>query len=110
MIRVIYASKSQGGPVNFFESEFIDQKYQELISTVDLDTRDRILREVGQNLFDEYATLPMFTISSEFVVNPAVVAEYRTSGILPSTALGIHQGGEEIGPQSCIWLHLGNGS
>ena len=83
MIRVIYASKSQGGPVNFFESEFIDQKYQELISTVNLDTRDRILREVGQNLFDEYATLPMFTISSEFVVNPAVVAEYRTSGILP---------------------------
>ena len=82
-IRVIYASKSKGGPVNFFESQFVEDKYDEFLATVSLDERDRILREIGEHLFVEYATAPMFSIHSEYVINPRVVADYQTSGLRP---------------------------
>jgi hypothetical protein len=41
------------------------------------------LREVGNHLFAEYASLPLFWLYTEFVVNPKVVADYKTSGMLP---------------------------
>lgn len=83
MVRVIYASKSKGGITNFFESQFIEDKYDEFLATVSVDERDRILREIGEHLFVEYATAPMFSINSEYVINPRVVAEYLTSGLRP---------------------------
>ena len=82
-IRVIYVSKSKDGPVNFFESQFVEDKYDEFLATVNLDERDRILREIGEHLFVEYATAPMFSIHSEYVINPRVVADYQTSGLRP---------------------------
>ena len=80
MVRIIYASK---GPVHFFESAFIDQKYDQYIATADPQEQDRLLREIGNHLFDEYATLPLFWLYTEFVVNPKVIADYKTSGIFP---------------------------
>ena len=80
MVRIIYASK---GPVHFFESAFIDQKYDQYTATADPQEQDRLLREIGNQLFDEYATLPLFWLYTEFVVNPKVVAGYKTSGIFP---------------------------
>jgi peptide/nickel transport system substrate-binding protein len=80
IVRIIYASK---GPAHFFETVFVDQQYDHLIASVDLQEQDQILREVGNYLFAEYATLPLFWLSTEFVVNPQVVADYTTSGMLP---------------------------
>jgi ABC-type transport system substrate-binding protein len=80
MVRIIYYSK---GPVHFFESAFIDQRYEQYIATADPQEQDRLLREIGNHLFEEYATLPLFWLYTEFVVNPKVVADYKTSGIFP---------------------------
>ena len=80
IVRIIYSSK---GPAHFFETVFVDQQYEQLIAAVDLKEQDQILREVGNYLFAEYATLPLFWLSTEFVVNPQVVADYKTSGMLP---------------------------
>lgn len=80
MVRIIYYSK---GPVHFFESAFIDQNYDQYTATADPQEQDRLLREIGNHLFDEYATLPLFWLYTEFVVNPKVVADYKTSGIFP---------------------------
>jgi ABC-type transport system substrate-binding protein len=80
IIRLIYYSK---GMAHFFESAFVDQKYEQFIATADPQEQDRILREVGNHLFEEYASLPLFWLSTEFVANPQVVADYKTSGMLP---------------------------
>jgi len=80
IVRIIYYSK---GPVHFFESTFIDQKYEQYTATADPQEQDQLLREIGDHLFEEYATLPLFWLYTEFVVNPKVVADYKTSGIFP---------------------------
>jgi hypothetical protein len=80
MIRVIYYSK---GPVHFFEDTLIDQKYDQLVAAAEPQEQQQILRQVGDKLFEEYATLPLFWLYPEFVVNPQVVADYHTSGIFP---------------------------
>lgn len=80
IVRIIYYSK---GPVHFFESAFIDQKYEQYIATADQQEQDQLLREMGNHLFAEYATLPLFWLYTEFVANPKVVADYQTSGIFP---------------------------
>jgi hypothetical protein len=48
-----------------------------------LQEQDQLLREAGNYLLAEYASLPLFWLSTEFVVNPKVVADYQTSGMLP---------------------------
>ncbi len=78
--RIIYYSK---GPAHFFESTFVDQKYEQFIASIDLQEQDKIMRDIGNYLYDEYATLPLFWILTEFVVNPKVVGDYKTSGIFP---------------------------
>jgi peptide/nickel transport system substrate-binding protein len=80
MLRIIYYSK---GPVHFFEHAVVDQQYEQFIAAVNPQEQDQILREAGNVLFAEYATLPLFWLSTEFVVNPKVVADYKTSGMLP---------------------------
>ena len=80
MMRIIYYSK---GPVHFFEHAVVDQKYEQFIAAVNPQEQDQILRAAGNVLFEEYATLPLFWLYTEFVVNPKVVADYKTSGMLP---------------------------
>jgi len=80
IMRLMYYSK---GTAHFFESVFVDQKYEQFIATADSQEQDQILREVGNHLFEEYASLPLFWLYTEFVANPQVVADYQTSGMLP---------------------------
>jgi len=80
IMRLMYYSK---GTAHFFESAFVDQKYEQFIATADPQEQDQILREVGNHLFEEYASLPLFWLYTEFVANPQVVADYNTSGMLP---------------------------
>jgi hypothetical protein len=49
----------------------------------DLKERDRLLREIGNYLYEEYATVPLFWLFAEFVVNPNVGSDYKTSGLFP---------------------------
>ncbi len=79
-LRIIYYS---GGCCHFFESETIDRVYEELQLTTDPAARDALMREAVDHIYEEYGTLPLFWLSAEFVLNPAVVAEYKTSGLGP---------------------------
>jgi peptide/nickel transport system substrate-binding protein len=80
IMRIMYYSK---GVAHFFESAFVDQKYEQFIATANPQEQDQLLREAGNYLFEEYASLPLFWLYTEFVANPQVVAEYNTSGMLP---------------------------
>ena len=84
MLRIIYYS---GGCCHFFESETIDRVYEDLEVTADPAARDVLMREAGDHIYEEYGTLPLLWLSAEFVVNPAVVAEYKTSGLGPPRQL-----------------------
>jgi peptide/nickel transport system substrate-binding protein len=80
IMRLMYYSK---GVAHFFESAFVDQKYEQFIASADPQEQEQLLREAGNYLFEEYASLPLFWLSTEFVANPRVVADYKTSGMLP---------------------------
>jgi ABC-type transport system substrate-binding protein len=83
-LRIIYASE---GAVEFYSDDVINQLYQEFLASVDLEERDRILRETGNHLYEQYATVPLVALNVEFVINPDVIAEYKTSGFRPPRLL-----------------------
>ena len=66
---------------HFFESERVDDLYEQLIPELDLDERDRLLREAGNYLFDNYATVPLFSLPMDFTINPNVIENHISSGI-----------------------------
>ena len=82
-LRIVYYSGRtlQGVCCHFFEHEGIDEAYEKLVPETDFAKRDEYLREGGNVAFEEYALLPLFWLSADFVINPEVVADYPTSGL-----------------------------
>jgi ABC-type transport system substrate-binding protein len=76
----IRTSNYSKGSVHHFENEFIEKTYLELIKTVNPKERDRLARAIGDNLFEEFADMPLFWFANEVVVNPKVVAEWTYPG------------------------------
>jgi len=62
----------------------IKKKYQELTQAIDPQERNRIAREIGDHLFEEFADIPMGVFASEVMVNPKVVGEW----LYPGTGAG----------------------
>jgi ABC-type transport system substrate-binding protein len=77
MIRVAHTS---GANNHLFESEFLEKKYAELTQTVDLQTRERVAREITDYLFEEFTSMPLITVPHEVVVNPKAVASWTWPG------------------------------
>ena len=67
---------------HFYESDEIDGLYDQLVPETDLGERQRLLQEAGQILYDEYATIPLFWLATTYIVNPEVVEDYQTGGVL----------------------------
>ncbi len=82
MLRNIYYSRNNLC-CHFFENDDLDAAYERLVDSTLPADRDRFMREGGNVLYDNYATLPMFWLSVRFAVNPEVVADYVTSGNRP---------------------------
>jgi peptide/nickel transport system substrate-binding protein len=77
LMRTAYYSK---GNTHLFEDEFIEKKYLELTKLVDPQDRQRVAREIGDHLFEEFATIPLLSIHNEVAVNPKVVSEWTYPG------------------------------
>jgi len=77
LMRTAYYSK---GNTHLFEDEFVEKKYLELTTLVDPQERQRVAREIGDHLFEEFATIPLLSIHNEVAVNPKVVAEWTYPG------------------------------
>jgi ABC-type transport system substrate-binding protein len=76
-IRTAHQSKGNG---HSFEDEFLEKKYLELTKLVDPKERERVAREIGDHLFEEFSTIPLISIHNEVAVNPKVVAEWTYPG------------------------------
>jgi ABC-type transport system substrate-binding protein len=76
-IRTAYWSK---GPGHNFEDPYIDERYLQLTQTVDPQERQRLAREIGDHLFEEFADIPLLLLYNEVVANPKVVAGWTYPG------------------------------
>jgi ABC-type transport system substrate-binding protein len=83
-LRIIYASV---GCCEFYSDDVVNENYNEFLASVDLAERDRILRETGNHLYEQYSTVPLVALNVEFIINPDVIAEYETSGFRPPRKL-----------------------
>ena len=77
-IRISYWSK--GSTAHHYEHPFIDERYAQLVQTVDPNERQRLAREIGDHLFEEFADIPLLLLYNEVVANPKVVAEWTYPG------------------------------
>ena len=58
----------------------LDALWDELGQTLDRGERTRVLQEFGNHVYDEFGVVQMFALSSEVVVNPEFIAEYKFPG------------------------------
>jgi len=66
--------------VHHFEDPFIDERYVQLTQTVDPNERQRLAREIGDHLFEEFADMPLLLLYNEVVANPKVVVDWTYPG------------------------------
>ena len=76
----IRTSNWSKGPGHNFEDPFIDERYMKLTQTVDPQERQRLAREIGDHLFEEFADIPLLLLYNEVVANPKVVAGWTYPG------------------------------
>ena len=64
-----------------YESEFFTEKYEALEVAATAEARDDLIREMGENCFDTYCSIPLFWVPFEFMIDPEVIAEWLTPGV-----------------------------
>ena len=65
-----------GGGVAYIEDQLYDDTYHRLLEETNTDERERLAQAMGDDIYDEYRTIPVVNIRSTLVVNPEEVAEY----------------------------------
>ena len=70
-----------GSPYHGYEDDTIIQYVRDIGNTLDLEERDRLIREAFTYVFDQYADMPMVSLAGEIVVNPEVIAEWTYPGV-----------------------------
>ena len=75
-------NKAKDSTVYAYEHPFIEERLEALGKTVDPGDRYRLLREIGDHKFTEFAEIPMFWLFAEATVNPKYIAEYVFPGVI----------------------------
>jgi ABC-type transport system substrate-binding protein len=73
-------NKAKDSVVYAYEHPFIEERLEALGTVVDPAERARLLREIGDHKFNEFAAIPMFWLHAEAGVNPKYIAEYTFPG------------------------------
>jgi ABC-type transport system substrate-binding protein len=77
MMRVAHTS---GALAHLFESAFLEKKYAELTTTLDPQARERVARDMTDDLFEACTSIPLITVFHEVAVNPKVIAGWTWPG------------------------------
>ena len=75
-------NKSKDSTVYAYEHPFIEERLEALGKIVDRGERARLLQEIGDHKFTEFAEIPMFWLFAEATVNPKYIAEYVFPGVI----------------------------
>ena len=79
-IRIL--NKAKDAVVYAYEHPFIEQRMEELGRVLVPEERARLLREIGDHKFTEFADMPLFWLFAEAAVNPKYIAEYVFPGVI----------------------------
>jgi len=79
-IRIL--NKAKDSVVYSYEHPFIEQRIAELGQVLAPAERARLLREIGDHKFTEFAEMPIFWLFAEAAVNPKYIAEYVFPGVI----------------------------
>lgn len=72
------------GVVHQYETDAIVETWEELSLTLDPSERDRLIREIGNEKYDNYAIVPLLWIFFQVAIDPEIIAEYRFPGTAAS--------------------------
>ena len=72
------------GVVHQYETDTISQTWEELSLTLDPSERDRLIREIGNEKFDNFAIVPLLWIFFQVAIDPDIIAKYRFPGTAAS--------------------------
>ena len=78
-LRVYFVSPALDGAVYMTEYPFVEEKFGIYQSSVDLDERLQLLKDMGDFMYDQNATIPLGFLFAEFGINPEVIAEYSVN-------------------------------
>jgi ABC-type transport system substrate-binding protein len=73
-------NKASDSVVYAYEHPYIEERLTQLGMVVDMKERARLLREIGDHKFFEFADMPMFWLRAEAGVNSKFIAEYTFPG------------------------------
>jgi ABC-type transport system substrate-binding protein len=79
---VIRLAHSKDGIGHFYEHPFIEERLDALGQAVEATERARLLRDIGDHKFTEFAEMPLFWLFAEATVNPRYIAEYVFPGVI----------------------------
>ena len=63
-----------------YVNEFTMGKYEELTGSHKSEDRDQVMRELGDGLYENFSSMPLFWFPAILALNPDVVAEYTFPG------------------------------
>lgn len=73
-------NKAKDSVVYAYEHPYIEERLAALEKTVETAERARLLREIGDHKFNEFADMPLFWLRADAAVNPKFIAEYIFPG------------------------------
>lgn len=78
--RNVHKAKDSAG--YWYEHPMIEERLEALRTVVENTERGRLLQEIGEHKFNEFAEIPMFWLFAEAAVNPKYIAEYTFPGVI----------------------------
>jgi hypothetical protein len=75
-------NKAKDSVVYAYEHPYIEERLEALSKVVDRSERARLLREIGDHKFNEFAAMPLFFLYADAAVNPKYIAEYVFPGVI----------------------------
>jgi peptide/nickel transport system substrate-binding protein len=69
------------GIIHMYEDQGLEDRYAQLADTVDPAERERLQREMGDIKFEAIELIPLFWLTRQVTVNPAVVSEWTFPGL-----------------------------
>ena len=78
-MRVYFVSPALDGAVYMFEDPYTEDLFERWQSSVDEEERLNLMKEAGQFMYEQNATMPLGFLFAEFGINPEVIAEYSVN-------------------------------
>ncbi len=78
-MRVYFVSPANAGAVYMYENPYTEDLFSRWQSSVDEAERLQLMKDAGQHMYDQSATIPLGFLFAEFGINPEVIAGYSVN-------------------------------